>query len=124
MNVACSTLCFARFPLERALRIIGELEFSKLDVAVHEDGPHLKPSEVVANGRLFHAVESEERYLQHCIDALGEDMWLFATDYPHVGSPWPDGVRHIAERPELSEAQKTKILGANALRLCPRLAGS
>jgi sugar phosphate isomerase/epimerase len=46
VNVACSTLSFARFPLERALRIIGELEFSKLDVAIHEDGPHLKPSEV------------------------------------------------------------------------------
>jgi sugar phosphate isomerase/epimerase len=47
--VACSTLCFARFPLERALRIIGELEFSKLDVAIHERGPHLKPSEVAAD---------------------------------------------------------------------------
>jgi sugar phosphate isomerase/epimerase len=46
VNVACSTLCFGRYPLERALRIIGELEFSKLDVAIHEDGPHLKPSEV------------------------------------------------------------------------------
>jgi sugar phosphate isomerase/epimerase len=47
VNVACSTLCFARHPLERALRIIGELEFSKLDVAIHEHGPHLKPSAVV-----------------------------------------------------------------------------
>jgi sugar phosphate isomerase/epimerase len=44
--VACSTLCFARHPLERALRIIAELEFAKLDVALHEQGPHLKPSEV------------------------------------------------------------------------------
>jgi len=44
--VACSTLCFARYPLERALRQIGELEFSKVDVAIHEQGPHLKPSEV------------------------------------------------------------------------------
>jgi sugar phosphate isomerase/epimerase len=49
VNVACSTLCFARYPLDRALRIIGELEFSKLDVAIHEEGPHLKPSEVVAD---------------------------------------------------------------------------
>src|SRR5271155_4754809 len=49
VNVACSTLCFARYPLERALRVIGELEFSKLDVAIHEDGPHLKPSEVAAD---------------------------------------------------------------------------
>ena len=46
MFAACSTLCFARYPLDRALRLIGELEFSKLDVAIHERGPHLKPSEV------------------------------------------------------------------------------
>src|SRR5437763_1960978 len=42
-------LCFAKHPLERALRLIGELEFSKLDVAIHEHGPHLKPSEVAAD---------------------------------------------------------------------------
>jgi sugar phosphate isomerase/epimerase len=44
--VACSTQCFGRYPLERALRIIAELEFSKLDVAIHEKGSHLRPSEV------------------------------------------------------------------------------
>lgn len=49
MYVACSTLCFARYPLDRALRIIGELEFSKVDVAIHERGPHLRPSEVAAD---------------------------------------------------------------------------
>jgi sugar phosphate isomerase/epimerase len=47
--VACSTLCFARYPLDRALRIIGELDFSKLDVAIHEKGPHLRPSQVAAD---------------------------------------------------------------------------
>jgi sugar phosphate isomerase/epimerase len=31
------------------LRTIGELEFSKLDVAIHEKGPHLRPSEVAAD---------------------------------------------------------------------------
>src|SRR5713226_46929 len=45
--VACSTLCFARFPLDQALRKIAELEFSKVDVAIHEQGPHLRPSEVL-----------------------------------------------------------------------------
>jgi sugar phosphate isomerase/epimerase len=44
--VACSTLCFARFPLEQTLRTIAELEFGKVDVAIHEKGPHLRPSEV------------------------------------------------------------------------------
>lgn len=47
MYVACSTQCFARLPLEGALRLIAELEFSKVDVAIHEKGPHLKPSDVV-----------------------------------------------------------------------------
>src|SRR5271155_4085185 len=46
MYVACSTLCFARMPLERALRLMAELEFSKVDVAICEHGSHLKPSEV------------------------------------------------------------------------------
>jgi sugar phosphate isomerase/epimerase len=47
--VACSTLCFADRPLEPALRHILDLEFTKIDLAVHEDGPHLKPSEVAAD---------------------------------------------------------------------------
>jgi sugar phosphate isomerase/epimerase len=39
-------MCFSRLELEKALRMIGELEFSKVDIAIHEAGPHLKPSEV------------------------------------------------------------------------------
>jgi sugar phosphate isomerase/epimerase len=35
------------------LRIIAELEFSKVEVAIHEQGPHLKPSEVVADVTTF-----------------------------------------------------------------------
>lgn len=46
MYVACSTLCFARQPLDRALRLISELQFSKVDIALHERGSHLRPSEV------------------------------------------------------------------------------
>jgi sugar phosphate isomerase/epimerase len=55
--VACSTLCFARYPLEQALRTIAELEFSKVDIAVHEKGPHLRPSEVARDvGRASQAI--------------------------------------------------------------------
>jgi sugar phosphate isomerase/epimerase len=46
MFVACSTVCFAREPLERALRQIAELEFDKFELALVENGQHLKPSEV------------------------------------------------------------------------------
>lgn len=46
MFVACSTLCFSREPLESALRHIADLEFGRVDLAIHESGPHLRPSEV------------------------------------------------------------------------------
>jgi sugar phosphate isomerase/epimerase len=47
--VACSTLCFGRHRFEDALRVIGELQFNKFDVAIHEQGPHLRPSQVAAD---------------------------------------------------------------------------
>ena len=47
MYVACSTLCFDSYPFAEALRTIAELEFNKIDVAIHERSNHLKPSQVV-----------------------------------------------------------------------------
>lgn len=49
MYVACSSLCFSRYPLAQALHAISELNFQKVDLALHESGPHLKPSDVVAD---------------------------------------------------------------------------
>jgi sugar phosphate isomerase/epimerase len=49
MFVACSTLCFSKEPLEAALRHIAELEFDKIELAIVEDGIHLRPSEVAEN---------------------------------------------------------------------------
>jgi sugar phosphate isomerase/epimerase len=47
--VACSTLCFARYSLDQALHTIIELGFGKADIAIHEQGPHLRPSQVAAD---------------------------------------------------------------------------
>jgi sugar phosphate isomerase/epimerase len=47
--VACSTLCFGKYPLEQALRKIDELRFAKVDLAIHEEGTHLKPSHVACD---------------------------------------------------------------------------
>lgn len=49
MFVTCSSLCFASESLETALARMSELEFSKADLALHESGNHVKPSEVLAN---------------------------------------------------------------------------
>ena len=36
MYVACSSLCFGRYPLAQALHTITELHFQKVDLALHE----------------------------------------------------------------------------------------
>src|SRR5205807_1745898 len=41
--------CFGRRSLEETLRSLAELEFNKFDVAIHEGGRQLRPSEVVAD---------------------------------------------------------------------------
>lgn len=49
MYVACSTLSFSKLPLEDALRTVREMRFTKADLAIHDDGPHLTPAEVAAD---------------------------------------------------------------------------
>ncbi len=81
-----------------------------------------RPSEIVAGGQLLCAIDVGEHELAHCVEALGEDVWAFSTDYPHTQTPWPDGVSDVAGQDDLSESAKIKILGENALRFLPRLA--
>lgn len=49
MYVACSTLSFGKLTLEDALRTVREMRFTKADLAIHPDGPHLTPAEVAAD---------------------------------------------------------------------------
>lgn len=81
-----------------------------------------KPSEIVAGGQIFCAIDTFEGELGHCVDVLGEHVWLFSTDYPHPGTPWPDGVPQVAARTDMSRNAKIKMLGANAATFSPRLA--
>ena len=85
--------------------------------------PNLKrlPREVLAEGRYFHAIDSWERSVEFCVEELGEDLWLFATDWPHGDTAWPESVQQITERPQLTATARRKMLGENALRLCRRL---
>ena len=96
--------------------------FTKI-VAVDRLMPSRMPREVLAEGRYFHGIDSWERSLEFCIEELGEDMWLFASDWPHGDSAWPESVQQTADRPRLTESARKKILGENAMRLCPRLRG-
>lgn len=49
MYVACSTLSFSKVSLEDALHTIREMRFTKADLAIHPDGPHITPAEIASD---------------------------------------------------------------------------
>jgi predicted TIM-barrel fold metal-dependent hydrolase len=80
-----------------------------------------RPREFLRSGRWFVSTEPEEDDLAMSLDWIGEDSVVFASDYPHTDSSWPESVRIMRARQDISETAKRKILGENALRLYPAL---
>jgi hypothetical protein len=83
----------------------------------HSEVPFLtaKPSEYVTSGRAYFGVEPEERLIPTVCQVLGEGALLYASDYPHWDSSWPESSRSLLDRTDITESQKQRILGANAL---------
>ena len=49
MFVAASSRCFAHLPLDAALAQLVDLEYTAVEIMVHETDGHLKPSQVLAD---------------------------------------------------------------------------
>lgn len=72
------------------------------------------PSEYVKANRCYFTCEGEESALPLMMERFGDDCILYASDYPHWDTEWPDTARHILERKDLSDKSKEKILSSNA----------
>jgi predicted TIM-barrel fold metal-dependent hydrolase len=72
------------------------------------------PSEYVEQGRVLVSCEPDERAIRWVVDSVGADKIIYASDYPHWDAEFPDSVRKIAERSDLSDEARRKILGENA----------
>jgi hypothetical protein len=75
------------------------------------------PREYFEAGNLWVSCEPGETLLPAVVDALGSDHLLYASDYPHWDSEFPDSADHLRKRGDLDDATKAKILGENAQRL-------
>lgn len=76
----------------------------------------MKPSEYVRQRAVYFGVEPEEQGIPRVAEAIGGDRLLYASDYPHWDSGWPNTSRRLRERNDLSEALKAQILAENAAR--------
>jgi predicted TIM-barrel fold metal-dependent hydrolase len=88
-----------------------------------EEAPLLrgKPSEYVKDGRVFFSFEPEDSMLPFCLEHLGEDVFLFASDYPHWDMTFPHAVSGLMERPDVTAEQKRKLTYDNAFRFYTNL---
>jgi hypothetical protein len=75
------------------------------------------PSETFAEGRCVVSCEPEEKSLAWVTESLGADKIVYASDYPHWDCEFPNSVRAISQRAELSDETKRAILCDNARRL-------
>jgi uncharacterized protein len=74
------------------------------------------PSEYF-RGRCFVGSEPEERMIPYVCESVGDDTVVYASDYCHFDCAFPNSVKLIAERDDLTDDQKVAILGGNAAKL-------
>ena len=77
-----------------------------------EEAPMLKgkPSEYVTSGRVYVSFDPDDAMLPYCMDRYGDDMWLFAADYPHWDTIWPNATKEVRERTDISEGPEAEGL--------------
>ncbi len=75
----------------------------------------MKPSEYFRR-QCYLSIECDEEPARYAIDALGEENFVFSTDYPHADSKYPESSEKFLTLP-LSESAKTRIMWENCARL-------
>jgi uncharacterized protein len=81
----------------------------------------MKPSEYVMCGRYFQSIEVPEGagMTNAVADLVGEDVLMYASDYPHGESHFPETVK-MALAWEMDEGRRRKLMWDNAVRLYSR----
>ena len=81
----------------------------------------MKPSEYVMSGRYFQSIEvpEGEALTKAVMDLVGDDVLMYASDYPHGESHYPETVG-LALAWDLPEARRRKLMWDNAVKLYTR----
>ncbi len=82
-----------------------------------QNGWKRPPREYLERGQLWASCESAEPLLPAAIADLGHEFILYASDYPHWDSEFPESSKPLRERADIDDAARAAILGGNAQRL-------
>jgi predicted TIM-barrel fold metal-dependent hydrolase len=67
------------------------------------------------SGQIFYHAELWEAMLPYVIDRIGEDLIIYASDYPHEPD-LAEAIRKFEDRKDLTDSAKSKILSDNGKR--------
>ena len=73
------------------------------------------PSDYLKTGRIFFGCEGNEPFLGRVVEELGEDLFMFSSDYPHADRT-EGTARMLRERDDIPVSVRTKLLEENARR--------
>jgi predicted TIM-barrel fold metal-dependent hydrolase len=81
----------------------------------------MKPSDYVTSGRYFQSIEVPEGAgLTNAVaDLVGDDVLMYASDYPHGESHFPQTVKMAFEW-QMSPQRRRKLMWDNAVRFYTR----
>jgi uncharacterized protein len=86
--------------------------------------PSLKmhPSDYMKSGRFFCSIEHHEGedMFSDVTRFLGEDVLMYASDYPHSECQFPDSVSNVLEWSAMGEGRMRKLMAGNADRFFRR----
>ena len=130
MLVAASTECFPSLSLQQAVDALVDLEYTSLEIDIHETGNHLRPSAVTANlegaiatCRNTHRAsivsysvqidaEGQEYYRQFaacCRLAKATKVVTLTVPSAELGTPFNQEVEHLQQIVSLAEADGVRV---------------
>jgi sugar phosphate isomerase/epimerase len=128
--VAASTECFGNLPLAQAFDRLVDLEFTSLEIAIHEDGNQLRPSFVAAKpdeateacrntyraSVVAYSVRidatGEEHYRQFaacCRLAKATKVVTLTVPSAELGTPFNQEVEHLERLVKLAESEGVRV---------------
>ncbi len=130
MFVAATTRCFFDLPLDAALQRLVDLEYTSVEIMIHESGGHIKPSEVLDN--LDRAMQScrrthrltpcafsvdieapEEQYYTQfaacCKLAKAVKVVTFVVQSAELGTPFNAEVERLQEMVSIASVEGCRV---------------
>ncbi len=88
MIIAASTECWPEYSLDQAIEVLQDLEFPAIEIAVHEVGGQIRPSEIV---------EDPERAMNRILQGHRLDLAALSLQIEGTGDVYYDTFRTIAQ---------------------------